>query len=375
MTVFRVFVHDSSTGLVKAQLPYAGLQFNKALSGCGAGSFTVPIGHASVTEDNLGQHRTNSDREITVFRDDEVAINGPLTGTIGSLSSGAIQVTFREASYHLQKRVLEHNVNYDGVDLFDAVRDLTDDMTTKEGTGDDGMTLGDDIIAALPRWTVMSGTAGVTLTDASPPTFYGSARHYISDCFEALAGDPDTDGFEWKMAYSGTLQAVARQLVMGAPSLGITHTLELTERLLEDYSRTCDWERAATRVHVIGAGYTKTLQSSTAVSSGTLLSEKVDDASDMSKPNLIDARARDLRRLSRPAVRVFTAKFRPNPKGLAHDFCDLGDTVPFQISWPEILSINADTRRVVDIATEVGDDDGDEMVTLTFNDKLADLGD
>lgn len=366
MPNYRCVVGDSSAGTNLTELPLEGLTFSRQLSGCGQLSGSLDIWHASATETNLGANTNASDREITVFRDDVPVWNGPITGLDASVSSGAVAVTAREASWHLGKRTLEVNKNYDATDVFDAVRDLYTNMTTK--------TDGGSIIAALPRFAISpaSADAGANISDSSPPTFYGSARHTILECLEALAADP-TVGFEWRMDYKtgSTWQSVQRTLTLGYPNLGSTLTTQLTEAVLSDYGRTCDWEQAATRVHVLYSGGVKTLQSAAAVSDGILLSEVVADLSNVTKGSVATSYAKDLRRLSRPPVRAYTASFTPSVNGLAFDFCDLGDTVPLAISTPNILSI-ADTRRVIEIGVTPGDD-GTETVALTFNIRLDDL--
>lgn len=370
MTDYRVLVHDASTGTPLAELPLSGLSYSRVLSGCGSLSGTMPVWHPLATETFLGQLRGDPDRELTVIRDGAVDWNGPLTGTSATLSGDTIQVNAREASWYLGKRVLEEDKDYTGDDVFDAVRDLVSSMKNKTATGDDDATLGSDILADLPRWSVMAGTAGAPLGSV---TFAAAGRHTYQECFDFIAADPTT-GFEWKMDYStsSTRQSPHRTLTMGYPGLGSTLTTQLSERRLSDYGRDLDWERAATRVHVIGSGYTKTLQSNVSVTNGVILLETVDDYSDTSNADFVDSRAKDLRRILRPAVRVPTASFRPSVS-LPYDFCDLGDVVPFEITWPDVLTINSDTRRVIEKRTDVGDD-GDEVVTMTYNDVLTDLG-
>lgn len=375
MSVYKTVIYETSTGLPKAELTLRDLTFSRVLSGCGQLTGWLSIYDTAATEDNLGMHRDDPDREITVFRDGVPVWNGPLTASDALMSTKQVQIVAREASWYLGKRTLEEDRNYDGDDLDVVTTHLADTyLNGKQATGDDTMTLGDDIVAAIPRWSVdATSLAGVAFSDPTPPTFYGLARHTIQECLEALANDPET-GFEWRMDYAtgSTRQAVHRTLVLAYPSFDNVLTTQLTERVLEDFGRALDYERGATRVHVIYGNGVVTRQSATAVANGTILTEIVDDQTDTTKEAVAIARAKDLRRLSRPPVRVFTATYRPGEKTMPFGFCDLGDTVPFEITAPAVLSITADTRRVIQVDVTPGN--GSELVKLTFNDKLDDLG-
>lgn len=376
MTVYRYLIYDASDGQLIAELPLTGVTFSRVLSGVGSLAGSLSIWHPSCTRSVLGFDTADSDREITVVRDDVPIWNGPVTGIDGTMSAGAMQITAREASFYLQKRTLEINKNYDGTDIFDAVRDLITYMTTKVANGSDGMSAGADIVASLPRWSVDPGPgtlAGSTISDPSPPTFYGSARHLISDCMEGLAADPTT-GFEWRMDYetASSRGNVARTVTLGYPNLGSVLTTQLSEAVVADWGRTGDWERGATRVHALYANGVKTLQSASAVSDGILLTEAVDDISDVTKSGVATSYATNLRRLARPPVRSYQAAFTPSDNGLQYDFANLGDTVPLAFTSPDILAIS-DSRRVIQIDVTPSSGDVPETVALTFNIRLDDL--
>lgn len=358
MTDFRAVVSDASAGENLAELPLSDLTFNRVLSGVGSLSGSVSVDHPAATEDNL-----IGDREITVFREDVPVWNGPITGLDASRSGGTVDISAREASWYLGKRTIEVDKTYTGEDVFDIVRDLVDYMQTKTDA-----TYG-DILADLPRFNVTSGLAGATV-DAS---FAGSARHTVQEAFDFLSVDPET-GFDWRMDYKtgSTRQSVVRTLTLGYPSLGVDRTEALDEHVLLDFSRNLDWERAATRVHVLGSGFTATRQNNQSIIDGKLLLENVTDLSDTSDHSFISAYAKEYRRVSQPPVQTLTVSFVPG-NALAYDFCDLGDVIPFAITAPSMLSVTANTRRVVDIATSFGDEG--EVVSVTFNLPLTDLGD
>lgn len=366
----RVLVYKSSTGLPLAELPFDP-SWSLVLSGAGSLSGSLPVWHPLATENILGQHHDDPDRELTVFVDDLPDFNGPLTGTSCTLSGGSIDINVREVSWYLLKRTLEADKDYTGWDLADAVDDLLTYATTKTATGDDGMTLGDDIKAAIPRlsWDV-SALVGVTLGNA---VFTGTAGHTIQEVFDFLAADPET-GFEWRVDYrtSSTRTQPHRTLVFGYPGLGTVHTGgELSERVLSDYGRDMDNERAATRQTVMYGAGKVVRQSSVAVTNSVILLEGVDDYTDTNDLDMAIGRAKDLRRVSKPMVRIPSGAIR-HGGSLPHDFLALGDVCPFGITWPDILTITADTRRVVQIDKRA--DDGALDVNWTFNDRLDDLG-
>ena len=369
MARYRVVIFDASAGTPKAELPLTGLTFSRVLSGCGSLSGSMSQWHPAATEDNLGQLRTDPDRFLAVYRDDLCVWAGPLTGTDCTFTGGMVNLVAREMTWYLGKRVLEEDRDYNGWDYFDIIRDLSSYMVGKTGTGTDGVTLGSDILAAIPGWSVMSGLAGTNFTTSLSTTFYGSAKHSILDCMQAIAADP-SNPVEWFMDYGtgSTRIEILSQLQLGFPC-GSTFAGEITEKVLVDLSRACDWEEAATREHMLGSNYTKTLQSTVAVTNGVILTERVDDAGDLANTDLVDARAKDMLRWAKPASRVFTFTQKPFVS-LPYGFAELGDTVPFEVISPNILSVTSNSRRVTQIDTSA--DDTSENVLYTLNDPLSD---
>lgn len=364
----RVLIYKSSTNEPLAELPFDP-SWSFVLSGAGSLSGSLPIWHPLATETILGQRHDDPDREVTVFVDGVADWNGPLTGTSCKLSGDTIEISVREVSWYLLKRTLEHKKDYTGWDLADALDDLLTYATTKTATGTDGMTLGADIKADIPRFTWdVSALVGQTLGTA---VFAGTAGHTIQEVFDFLAADPET-GFEWRVDYrtSSTRQVPHRTLVFGYPNVGTTMTGQLTQSVLSDYGRDMDNERAATRVTVMYGGGKVVRQSATAVANNVILTETVDDYTDTNDVDMATSRAKDLRRIGKPMIRVPSASIR-HGGALSHDFLSVGDVMPFGITWPDILSITADTRRVVEIAKRA--QDGALDVDWTFNDRLDDL--
>lgn len=372
---YRVFVSKASTARVLAELPVSDLRFARLLSSCGDLSATLPLFHASVTEVNLGLRRDDPDREVSVFRRNNPVWNGPLTAPSGARLASVVQLRAQEASYYLIKRTLEETRDYTGWDRAAAVEDLLTYMVTKTSNGADGsLPAGSDIVAAIPRfgWDT-SSLAGVTLGTVK---FSGAACHSIQDCLEKLAADPET-GFEWRMVYSvdsSAPRAVMRTLQFGAPTVGVTCDVQLTEHILQDFTRDEDLERGGTRVHGVSNSYTKTLQNAGAVADGVLLTETTMDLTDIADTDVVDATVKDLRRLAQPMPRKLGAAWVPNDRALGFDAVDLGDVVPFQIIDPDPLSITSNSRRVVGLEVVPPSGGAAELVTATFSDPLTDLG-
>lgn len=379
MARHRVVVFDATLTPL-AELPLSGLQYSRVLSGAGALTGSLSMRHPACTETNLGQLKTDPDRLFAVYREDGNTVTcewaGPLTGTDCTFSDGSINVVGREMSWWLGKRVCEEDISLESLDMFAGVRALVTQMTTKTATGTDGtLAAGTDIGAAIAGFNVTGASAGYTLpanTATNYVGFRGVGRHTYADAFGVLAGDPE-HGFEWAMDYrtGSTRVDIITTLLLGYPNLGSTWGGQIAQSVLVDFARFCDWEQGATRVHVFGGdGYIKTLQSSQAATNGVRLTERVDDFGDITNTDFIDGKAKDLRRLGRPAPRTMTFKYKPCPS-LPYGFVDLGDTVPQQISDPNILSIESDVRRVVQVDATA--DDTSEEILVTLNDPLTDL--
>lgn len=348
---------DASTGNNLAELPLTGVSFSRLLTGIGTLSATMPLDHPAAAEVNfLG------DREITVYRDDIAVWNGPITTIDPDLAGRTLSLTAREPTWYFAKRVLEIDKHYNA-DIFHIVRKLIEYITTKTDT-----TLG-DINADLPRLTVSSGLSGYT----KYLPVVGLARRTVQEALDFMVDDPDS-GLEYRTDYrtSSTRTSCHRTLMLGAP-LGSTLTTELTENILYGYGRTLDWEEAATRVHVRGAGLVATKTNSGEVAAGTLLLERVFDRGDTSDSDTLNNIAREYRRRTQPPVKTMTATYIPD-LALPYGFCDPGDTVPFGITTPDMLSVTANNRRVVEETTTPESDGTPELVALGMNLPLSDLG-
>lgn len=361
MPDYRYLVADASSGVNKGELPLDVSSFTYALNGCGTLTATIPLDHPMATWPNL-----LGDREITVLRDGFPVWNGPITLPESVLTQRSNSVTAREASWYLGKRTLEINKNYNA-DLYYIVRNLVTYMTTKTGAG------GSNINAALPRFSVSpaSGNSGTS----KAVRYYGSARHTIADIVNDLVADPTT-GLDYRMDYGtgSTRQTCQRTLTLGSPSLGTTRTQKITEHLITEYSRQLDRERAATRVHVLGAGYTSTAQNTGSVTNGDILIESVFDRSDKANHTFLDNYARDARYRSQPPVLTHQISFTPG-SALPFGFANVGDKVDIEaLVGSGLLISDSGFARVMQIDVAPGSGTAPEVVTFTLATSLDSLG-
>lgn len=361
MPDYRYILVDASSGTNIDEIPLTVSSFSRVLNGVGSLTGTIPLDHSKALPTSL-----RGDREITVLRDNAVVWNGPITVTDdGDLQSRTVTVTAREASWYLGKRTLEVNKNYNA-DVYYIVRNLIAYMTTKQGAGST------NINAALPRFFVSpaTGTSGTTRA----VHYYGGARHTIADIIDDLVADPTT-GLDYRMDYAtgSTRQQCKRTLTLGSPSLGVARAQLLTEHVLANYGKTEDRERAATRVHVIGSGYTSTAQNTGSVTNGDILIEAVTDRSDKSNHAFLDDFARDFRYRAQPPVSTQTVTYIPTVGGLEFGFADLGDTVNIQIGGATLLHSVAHSR-VLQVEVTPSQGDTAESVALTIATPLDSLG-
>lgn len=365
---------DASTLTKVGELPWSGMQRSRLLSGAGQLTCALPVGHPQVSRHTLGLLRTSPDRLVAAFRDGSLKWAGFISGSQCRASDGVFNLVAREFPWILAKRFLEQNKDFDGMDVFDIFRWLVTYLTTKQGTGDDGMTLGDDIVAAMPYLAVdpASADSGTVYTFANSPTVYGTDRKSMQEIVDLLNADPET-GFEYRTSYAGsTWLAPSLTFELGCPTVGATLTREMTQWIVADYGKTIDGERGGTRFHGMSSEGPVTRQSASMVANGALLLEQVEDLTDV-PADVALGQVKEIRRLSRsPGPRVPDAVYIPDDP-LPYGFCDIGDTWPFNITEPDVLRLTSDTRRVVqeDVTCDV---DGSELVGLTYNEPVTDLG-
>lgn len=366
---------DASTLTKVGELPWSAMQRSRVLSGAGQLTCTLPIGHPQVSRHTLGLLRSSPDRLVAHFRDGRLVWAGFISGSQCRVSDGTFNLVAREFPWILAKRVLEENKDFNGMDVFDIFRWLITYMTSKVSTdGDSTLAAGSDIVAALSYLAVnpASADAGATYTFASSPTVYGTDRKTMQEIVDLLNQDPET-GFEYRTKYDGsTWLAPLLTFELGYPTVGSALTREMTQWLAADYGKTIDGERSGTRFHGMSSEGPVTRQSASMVANAALLLEQVEDMTDV-PADIAVGQVKELRRLARsPGPRVPDAVYIPDDP-LPYGFCDIGDTWPFNITEPDVLTITSDIRRVIqeDVTCDV---DGTESVALTYNDPTTDLG-
>lgn len=361
MANYKYLLVDASSGLSLCELPMAVSSFSRVLNGVGSLTGTLPLDHPKASLSNL-----NGDREITVLRDEIPVWNGPITVVDATLSSREVTITAREASWYMGKRTLEINKNYNA-DLFYIVRDLILYMTRKQSNG--ATSGGTSINASLPRFFVTNGSSGTT----KAVRYYGAARHLIADIVNDLVADPTT-GLDYRMDYStgSTRQSCARTLTLGSPSLGSQKTHPISEHLVTEFTRQLDRERAASRVHVVGSGYTARAQNTGSITNGDILIESVFDRSDKSNHAFLDNYARDARYRSQPPVQTFGLSFTPG-SALPYGFADAGDAVHLEVGTGTMLATSG-YQRVLEVGVQPSSGESAEVVTFRLAVGLDSLG-
>lgn len=367
MVDIRYLLVDENTGDALAELP---LQVDGAIpfgmNSVGQFEASLPADHPEATQANL----TDGLRGITVIRDDSAEWSG-LIGEV-DVDSDARRVSFPvyEASEWMSYLTVEEDKHYNA-DRFSWVRKVNTYVNTKLSTSGDGTgSPGSTINAGIPRWSVSTGLSGFTLDDVIP----GLSRFTMAEIVQILTEDP-SEGIEWRMDYQtgSTRQSCHRTLTLGAP-LGVTKTQTLTAQVLHSWGKTYDVTTAATRVHVRGNGFTATKQNTGSITAGWPLMEQRYDRGDTTNQTRLGNIAKEYRRRAQPPVKMLRATYVPGVS-LPFGWCNIGDTVPFNIKDPcDLLNIQGVSRRVVGIEWTPPSGATPELVSLLFNLPLTDLG-
>lgn len=366
MVDYRALFIDAASGDVLDEPP---LTFDSPISlkAGETGSFSahMPVDHPMATHANI----ENGDREITVLRDDVPICNGPFDWSVDS-ATRQLNLTVYEASAYFDQMVVEADLAYNE-DRFDWVRDVWTVLTTKTSTAGDGTASpGLTINAGFPNFNVSSGTSGFTLNSS----LSGAGFYTFRDVLNKLAENPD-EGIEWRMDYGtgSTRMTCQRTLKLGAP-LGSTLDVQVTDWNTLSYTRSGSQIRALTRAHVRGSGITATKQNTGSITAGFILREGVLDRGTITDATELADVAREFRRTGQPPVKAITASYVPG-RMLPFGWAQLGDTVPFEVNdVAELLDITASNRRVVQIDIQPPSGTSPELVTLTLNIPLSDLG-
>lgn len=366
---YKFMFVNLATGENVGEFPLADVTFSYRLNGVGQLTATAPADAYFMSQDYLGAEFSIT--SITVLRDEVPVWFGFITNLNGT-RRGGWEITAREAHWILSKRTIEDDLTYTSEDIFQIVRDLVNYALTKTANGSDGMTAGANINAAFAQFDVMAGTAGVTKSY----NFYGNQGYTIQQAIDqALVADPTT-GLDYAMDYrvASTRQYCVPRLIMGSPSLGVQQEIRLRASDLYDYSRTLDWEQAATRVTELGpSGYIKRLQSASAVAASAVLLENVTDCTSLADSTAVDDFARDDRRARKPPLHDRWVEFTPTDNKIPFDQYSVGDLVAFDVDGPGLLQLSAQSRRCLQIDVWPQTQGSPERVRLTVSTLVDDL--
>lgn len=362
----RYLLSKAGTGTNICELPLtvtSPIQFG--YNAVGQWSATMPANHPVATRSNF-----EDVVEITVYRDGQAEMNGPVGEIDVDTESRTVNLTIYEASAYFGLRTVEEDKHYNA-DRFSIARKLYNEITTKLSTAGDGTaSAGLTINADLPRFSVSPGLSGFT-TDLS---LSGIARHTFAEALEKLVDDP-TEGIEWCMDYrtASTRTQPHRTLLLGAP-LGSTFAGTVNSFVLLSYGKTDDVIRSGTRWHARGAGVTKTKQNTGSITAGTLLLEQVIDRSDASDGSYLNGVAKEGRRKGQVPTKLPRYSYTPS-SALPFDAFGIGDTVPLNIDDPsDLMNFSALSRRVVGKEWTPPSRENVESVAVTMNLPLDSLG-
>ena len=359
MTDYLYLIGDAYTLDILGEIPFTPTdRYSRLICGCGSFTGTIPLDHPMATRANFKDRMAN----LIVVRDNDIAWWGPITQPTSNLHDRTLTLNARTPSWWMAHRCLEVSKHYHA-DSHSIFRKLWTYCTTKTDS------VAGDINANLDNITISSGLSGNT----KRVPLAGSGRYLMSDIVhDWLVEDPDT-GLEYREDFSGAVDDPQVTITLGSP-LGSTLTHLLTEHSLSDYGLDLDFERSGTRAHAVGATSAVTQQNTGSIADGYPLLDVVIDRSNIADASALDASARELRRKAQPPVRIPDVEFTPTVGGLEFGFCNLGDTIPFGVRSPDLLTIRSFSRRVVEIAVMPETPDGPESVGLSFNLPLTELG-
>lgn len=363
MPKHTVLILRASDGEPLAEVPHTGLSITRVLTGMGGCEFSIPLGSGKTLRSLLGP---GQGREVAVIRtngsDVRCVFDGPLVSTERGLT-GEVKVTAADPGWYLNQRVTEGARNY-GRNVLAVVKDLVDTAmgVPPRDPKPNGLLyrLTVDPISGGPvkRWAI-----GVT--DRLP----------IMDMITDLSDD-DTGGFDyrWDYGYVPEGMVVSRVLRLGHPTLGVNRPDVIVEPphmlAFSDVERI---DRAATRVHVLGAGAGKGRRRAVAVNApahtaGLPLLETAVERTNVNNQATLNGMANAYRRILAPPTRVIQTTHRiveTGGLGLTFDSASLGDTVRVRVyAGDDQLDM---TRRVV-AETFTFATDGEESVQWTYND-------
>lgn len=360
-----VLILRASDGEPLEEVPANGLTIGKVLTGMGGCTFSLPVSEKS----SRALIAPGQGREVAVIRNGTTCIfNGPILNTRRSLE-GTVAVQAADPGYYLSRRTTDGPRNY-GRNVLAVVKDLVDTALgvpprfAKPNASLYRLTVDPISGGPVKRWAIGS-------RDRLP----------IFEMIQDLADD-DVGGFDfrWDYTYTPVGQSVSRIFRLGHPTLGVDRPDAIVEPpALLEFSDTEGIERAATRVHVVGAGTGKGKRLASAVNTGAHnaglpLLESVIERTNVSNQATLNGMANAYRRILNPPGRLIETTHRVSggaaEGGLGWGVADLGDRVRVRVyASGEELDIR---RRIVAETLNVSDD-GEENLSWIYNDPTEDV--
>lgn len=224
MPGYTYLLADLKTGDIMEELPLATMSFGQTLNGPTAFTSTNAMTTGHITPGQLSQgfswnkfvqgNIRPGARLIHVLRDSVPMYSGLLYKVTADPTTRTMNFSGSDHLSYLARRRLETTQSFTGIDQFQIVRDLVDEMQ-KAQYGDLGI-------------QVTSGSSGVT----RDKEFQGIERWRFSDALDELA-EMD-DGFDYTMKVSGS---VADGIV---PTLTLANRLGLNSNWVLQLGKNCE---------------------------------------------------------------------------------------------------------------------------------------
>ena len=351
---------DLKTGDIMEELPLINVSFGQTLNGPTPFTASAPMQTGHITPgqlvhgfswDKMQQSNIKPGaRLIHVLRDGKPMYSGLLYKAQADPLSRVMNLSGSDHLSYFDRRRLNKTMNFTGIDQFQIVRDLTDEMQTNT-YGDLGI-------------QVTSGSSGVTRTRK----FEGVERWRFGDALNGLAGQ--SDGFDYTMKASGNVAS------------GIVPTLTLGNRLGQDnrnwvlqlgkncesLSYTEDATNMANAYTILGNGNSDERPTYTAANPGSLNTYPQFD--EVRNSESLEEESANLRTEAyaylaayQTPVRTAVIRIRPDDPDIKFGAINVGDSVRFIASygWLEF----DDIFRIMQMNITI-DQNGTENVVVTL---------
>lgn len=341
MARYRYIVADLQSGVIREEIPFAGVAYGVELNLPGSFTGTLPLRHPKATRANLDPNRT----ALFVEREGTIVWSGYITAIQRSDGSPSVQVSALGFGQYFNRRRIRVTKDYRQVDQFAIARDLIAYAQGVSG-GNIGITLGTE-------------TSGI-LRDRNYPA---EERKIVGEALTQLADVRKGFDFAFESAWEGGDTPVKR-LRLYHPWRGRATNLVLEYGVnVTEYSYALDGTDQETQVDGLGAGDGPTmLIMSYADPAVTPLMDGVAPHKDVNDPWTLYFHA-VVRLLVRRYVReIISVKVRATPETVIGAFIE-GDQVQVRIS-EGIVQVN-NFVRINGYKVNVSDE-GEESIEMVL---------